>query len=299
MADKRRGLGRGLDKLLGAGANFALRPEDADTTRADSSTSSSDVLRHIPVEQIQPGPYQPRKTLKDEALEELASSIKAQGVMQPIVVRSLPGEKFEIIAGERRWRATQLAGLATVPAIVREVNDEAVVAMALIENIQREALNPIEEAVALQRLISDFSMSHQQVAEAVGKYRPTITNLLRLLSLNDEVKALVLEETISKGHGRVLLALEGSLQNKVAQTIVERQLSVRQTEEYVRQLQKSADRSQPQKEMPPQYQQWQQWLGERFALPVKIKSRTSGKGVVEIAFKSEAELEQLLTCLGD
>lgn len=299
MVDKRRGLGRGLDKLLSSGASFALRPEEAPdpgeiSTKAQPIASTGD-LRHIPIGQIQPGPYQPRKIMKDVALEELGSSIKEQGVMQPIVVRPLREDQFEIIAGERRWRATQLAGLPTIPAIIREVGDEAVVAMALIENIQREDLNPIEEAMALQRLISDFSMSHEQVAQAVGKYRPTVTNLLRLLSLNEEVKTLVMEEALSKGHGRVLLALDGNLQNKAAQTVVERQLSVRQTEEYVRQLQKPAGLcSEAQKETLHRYQQWQQQLAERFSLPVKIKTLASGKGAVEIRFKTEAELEKLI-----
>ncbi len=297
MVDKRRGLGRGLDKLLSSGASFAVRPNEVATAEAAQSMPNNGELRHMSIEQIQPGPYQPRKTMKDEALEELAESIKKQGVMQPIVVRPLAegNGRFEIIAGERRWRATRLAGLSSVPVIIREVSDEAVVAMALIENIQREDLNPIEEAMALQRLMTEFSMSHQQVAEAVGKYRPTITNLLRLLSLNDEVKTLIVDGSLSKGHGRVLLALDGNLQNKAAQTVVERQLSVRQTEEYVRQLQTPAGRSQKSRNNASlHYQQCQQQLATRFSLPVKIKSQGPGNGTVEIRFKTEEELERLM-----
>lgn len=294
MVDKKRGLGRGLDKLLGSAIPYASQPEKTIDAVEQAPLQGSE-LRHIPVEHICPGPYQPRKTMKQEALEELANSIKEQGIIQPIVVRPLCKDKFEIIAGERRWRAVQLAGLKTVPAIVREVRDESVVAMALIENIQREDLNPIDEALALQRLITDFSMSHQQVAESVGKYRSTITNLLRLLSLNEEVKNLVIEGTLSKGHGVALLALDGVLQNKAARMIVERQLSVRQTEAYVRQLQGKEEQSHPTQNKGSLHNaQWQHELSKALSLPVKIKNSTSGGGTVEIRFKTEEELKNLM-----
>ena len=224
MVVKKRGLGRGLDALLGADARTAkAEPEDV-----------SGKLQEVPIEWIQPGKYQPRKVIEDEALQELASSIKAQGIMQPIVLRSISENKYEIIAGERRWRASQLAGLEKIPAIVREVNDESAIAMSLIENIQREDLNPMEEAIALQRLIKEFDLTHQQVAEAVGKSRTAVTNFLRLINLSAEVSQMLAHGDIEMGHARALLSLDDEKQSQAAKEIAAKQLNVRQAEALVK-----------------------------------------------------------------
>ncbi|MGH8363705.1 MAG: ParB/RepB/Spo0J family partition protein, partial [Gammaproteobacteria bacterium] len=232
MALKRKGLGRGLDALLGG----AL-PAAADQGAIEE-------LRAIPVDLIQPGKYQPRMHMHAESLQDLADSIKAQGLVQPIVVRPLgdataqPAAErhYEIIAGERRWRAAQIAGLHHVPAVVRDVPDRAAIAIALIENIQRENLNPLEEAQALQRLTDEFSMTHQQAAEAVGRSRAAVTNLLRLLELTAEAKELVERGDLEMGHARALLALKGTAQTEAARRVVARHLSVRDTENLVRRL---------------------------------------------------------------
>ena len=215
MAVKKRGLGRGLDALLGqTGVN------------ATSNDGAQDQqLRELPVDLIQRGKYQPRRDMDPQALEELASSIKAQGVMQPIVVRPIADDRYEIIAGERRWRASQQAGLDRIPAVIREVPDEAAIAMALIENIQREDLTPIEEALALQRLQQEFELTQQQVADAVGKSRVTITNLLRLMSLADDVKVMLERGDIEMGHARALLGLPTEQQSEAARQVVARGLT--------------------------------------------------------------------------
>jgi len=224
MAVKKRGLGRGLDALLGGSmANVVDGPKGAD-------------LREVPVDLLQPGKYQPRTDMHPESLEELANSIKAQGVVQPIVIRPIGGDRYEIIAGERRWRAAQIAGLHEIPAVVRDVPDEAAIAMALIENIQREDLNPIEEAIALQRLIDEFEMTHQQAAGAVGRSRAAVSNLLRLLTLNDDVRKMLEHGDLEMGHARALLALEGQVQSETARNVATKGYSVRETEQLVRRL---------------------------------------------------------------
>ena len=212
MATKKRGLGRGLDALLG-GANVAATPDEAARTDVNE-------LRQLPVDVIQRGKYQPRRDIDPVSLEELASSIRNQGVMQPIVVRPVGGGRFEIIAGERRWRASQQAGLENIPALVRDVSDEAAIAMALIENIQREDLNPIEEALALQRLQQEFQLTQQQVADAVGKSRVTISNLLRLIALPEEIKTLLAHGDLEMGHARALLGLPADRQVEAARHVV-------------------------------------------------------------------------------
>ena len=215
MSSKRKGLGKGLDALLSAGLGVtAPAPEmPVNPSDADQKIEYKDgKLAHLPVELIQRGKYQPRRDMHPEALEELAESIKVQGVMQPIVVRGIGEGRYEIIAGERRWRATQLAGLDKIPAVIRDVPDEAAIAMALIENIQRENLNPIEEAVALKRLQDEFELTHAEVAQAVGKSRTTITNLLRLIALSEEVKTLLEHGDLEMGHARALLTLEAQQQ---------------------------------------------------------------------------------------
>jgi len=229
---KRRGLGRGLDALL----TTAPKPE---STAVDETTAQKGELQNLPIEQLKPGKYQPRKDMSAEALEELSNSIRAQGIIQPIVVRTISEHSFEIIAGERRWRAAQLAEIDTVPCLIKNVADESAVAIALIENIQREDLNAMEEAIALQRLLTEFELTHQEVAEAVGKSRTTVTNLLRLNNLNDDVKTLLEHGDIEMGHARALLTLENDLQTITARTVVAKELTVRETETLVKKVRKS------------------------------------------------------------
>jgi ParB family chromosome partitioning protein len=226
-APKKRGLGRGLEALLGPKAAAQAPVLEA---------TPGDVLRSLPVDALAPGKYQPRKTMDDGKLAELAESIRAQGVIQPIVVRDLGGKRYEIIAGERRWRATRLAGLAEIPAVVREVDDRTVVAMALIENIQREDLNPLEEATALQRLIDEFDLTHAQAAEAVGRSRAAVSNLLRLLELPPEIRALVETRALEMGHARALLTLAPQAAIALARQAADNGWSVREVEHRVQQL---------------------------------------------------------------
>lgn len=229
MAVKKRGLGRGLDELLSSATANTLQEQAA---QADASE-----LQHLSLDSVQRGKYQPRGDMDQASLEELAQSIKAQGVMQPIVVRLVAKNTYEIIAGERRWRASKLAGLKTIPALVRDVSDEAAIAMALIENIQREDLNPIEEAVALQRLQKEFELTQQEVANAVGKSRASVANLLRLTGLPDEVKTLLAHGDLEMGHARAILGLPAEHQVEAARHVVAKALTVRQTEALVRNMQ--------------------------------------------------------------
>lgn len=285
MAVKKRGLGRGLDALL-SGATANAQQDTA--AKADAKE-----LQHIALERIQRGKYQPRGDMDQTSLEELAESIKAQGVMQPIVVRSISKNKFEIIAGERRWRAAQLAGLTTIPALLREVSDEAAIAMALIENIQREDLNPIEEAVALQRLQKEFSLTQQEVANAVGKSRASVANLLRLIGLPDEVKTLLTHGDLEMGHARALLGLPVEQQVEAARHVVAKGLTVRQTEALVRNL--LADK--PVKEKPtidPDVKRLEQKLAERLGTQVQIKHGAKGKGQLVIKYGTLEELQGVL-----
>ncbi|EQM74197.1 ParB/RepB/Spo0J family partition protein [Pseudomonas stutzeri] len=286
MATKKRGLGRGLDALLG-GANVAAVQEEA--TQVDRSE-----LQQLSVDIIQRGKYQPRRDIDPVTLDELAHSIRSQGVMQPIVVRSIGSGRYEIIAGERRWRASQQAGLDKIPAIVREVSDEAAIAMALIENIQREDLNPIEEAVALQRLQQEFQLTQQQVADAVGKSRVTVSNLLRLIALPDEIKTLLSHGDLEMGHARALLGLPGERQVEGARHVVARGLTVRQTEALVRQWlsQREDDKSAPKSD--PDIVRLEQRLAERLGSPVQIKHGEKGKGQLVIRYNSLDELQGVL-----
>ena len=288
---KKRGLGKSLDALLVG--SFMASPA-TDTAEA-TQPGAQDTLSHLPLDLIQSGKYQPRRIMDPEALEELASSIKAQGVIQPIVVRSISGGRYEIIAGERRWRASMLAELATIPAVIRDVPDEAAVAMALIENIQRENLNPIEEGFALQRLLEEFSMTHQQVADAVGKSRATVTNLLRLLALNEEVRTLVEQGDLEMGHARALLTLTEALQIQAAETIIAKGLSVRETEELVRRMQLPASMTKPvAKSIDPDIKRLQQELAHKIRLKVAIKCNAKGKGKLVIEYTNLTELDGLL-----
>ena len=286
MATKKRGLGRGLDALLGGASVSAMQEEAAKVDTRE--------LQHLPLDLIQRGKYQPRRDMDPQALEELAQSIKNHGVMQPIVVRPVSGGRFEIIAGERRWRASQQAGLEKVPALVREVPDEAAIAMALIENIQREDLNPIEEAVALQRLQQEFQLTQQQVADAIGKSRVSISNLLRLIALPEEIKTLLSHGDLEMGHARALLGLPAEQQVEGARHVVARGLTVRQTEALVRQWLSSKETPKAEVKVDPDISRLEQRLAERLGSPVQIKHGQRGKGQLVIRYSSLDELQGVL-----
>lgn len=292
MAAKKRGLGRGLDELLGISTSAS---EEVEATRGSEARSHGD-LRNLPVDVIQKGRYQPRHEIAQEALQELADSISAQGVVQPVVVRPLPEDhsRYELIAGERRWRAAQLAGLHEIPAVIRDVPDQAAMAMGLIENIQREELNPIEEAAALQRLIEEFGLTHQQTAEAVGRSRAAVSNLLRLLTLEPKVKLMLEERQLEMGHARALLALLGSTQVQAAEQVVARGLSVRETEHLVRRLQQPPKPKKPSQESDPNVRRFQDELSEKLAAKVQIQHSAKGKGKMIIFYNSLDELDGIL-----
>lgn len=286
MATKKRGLGRGLDALLGGASVSAMQEEAAKVDTRE--------LQQLPLELVQRGKYQPRRDMDPQALEELAQSIRNHGVMQPIVVRPVEGGRYEIIAGERRWRASQQAGLERVPALVREVQDEAAIAMALIENIQREDLNPIEEAVALQRLQQEFQLTQQQVADAVGKSRVSVSNLLRLIALPEEIKTLLSHGDLEMGHARALLGLPADQQIEGARHVVARGLTVRQTEALVRQWLSSKEKPKAEVKVDPDISRLEQRLAERLGSPVQIKHGQKGKGQLVIRYSSLDELQGVL-----
>ncbi len=287
---KKRGLGRGLDALLGAAQNA---PEETSDQTAPAMATDVPANR-LPVDRIRRGRYQPRRHFDEDKLRELADSITAQGMVQPIVVRSVE-DGYEIIAGERRWRAAQLAGLAEVPVVIHEVDDQTAMAMALIENIQRDDLNPLEEASALHRLLDEFGLTHQQVAQSVGKSRTTVTNLLRLLELDPAVKSLLEAGQIEMGHARALLGLkEAALQAQAAKEVAKKGLSVRETEALVRKL------SQPPKPKPappeedPDIRRLLDDLTDRLGARVALHQGAGGKGRLEISYNSLDELEGIL-----
>lgn len=286
MAAQKRGLGRGLDALLG---NLDSKGSTAEATNEEGQ------LVQLPVDLVVRGKYQPRREMDPAPLQELADSIKAQGVMQPIVVRAIDEQRYEIIAGERRWRATQLAGLSEIPAIVKNVSDESAIAMALIENIQRENLNAIDEAVALHRLQEEFGLTQQQVADAVGKSRAAVANLIRLLALAEDVKELLSEGLLDMGHARALLALPESQQSSAAKTVVSRQLSVRQTEALVRKLlsEESKEKSAP--KVDPDIKHLEHKLSDQLGSSVTIQHGAKGKGKLVISYGSTQELEGILS----
>jgi ParB family chromosome partitioning protein len=283
---KKRGLGRSLDALLVGSLSHAAETGENDAARGEKLCSLS-------LDLIERGKYQPRVDMNEEALEDLTSSIRAQGVIQPIIVRHLLGGRYEIVAGERRFRAAIMAGLKEIPAIVRDIPDEAAGAIALIENIQRENLNSIEEAQALQRLLEDFSMTHSEVADAVGKSRTSVTNLLRLLSLAQEVKTMLSHGDLEMGHARALLSLTPDLQIVAAQTIVDRGLSVRQAEDLAKQLQLPQLPILP-KVVDPDVKRLEEDLMERLKLSVAIQHSPRGKGKLVIRYKNLTELDSLL-----
>ena len=278
---KKPGLGRGLDMLLSS-------------ARSQSTDTEDTVLKRLPVERVRPGQYQPRTRMDADALQELADSIKAQGLVQPIVVRKLNGGEYELIAGERRWRAAQLAGLHDIPAVVRDIPDQAAAAMSLIENIQREDLNALEEAGALRRLIDEFGLTHQQTAEAVGRSRVAVTNLLRLLELQPEVKALLDAGQFEMGHARALLALQGAKQVEIAKLVAQRQLSVRDTERLIKQVLENTNVEIPAFKSSPDVVRLERRLADTLGAKVAIRYNRSGKGKLVIEYNSLDELDGIL-----
>jgi ParB family chromosome partitioning protein len=274
-----KGLGRGLDALLAK----------------DEGYGGGETLKTLKLDELQPGKYQPRTRMDQASLEELARSLKSQGVMQPILARTLGKGRYEIIAGERRWRAAKIAGLREVPVVIREVPDSAALVMALIENIQRENLNPLEEASGIHRLIAEFNMTHQEAAEAVGRSRAATTNLLRLLNLPQSVQAMLHDGNIDMGHARALLALEGRRQEELAQTVAERGLSVRETEKLVQ------DTLNPKQKEPGKVRtsrdilRFEEELSEKFGTKVEIKPGKKGAGKLMISYSSHEHLDDLLS----
>ncbi|MGS2745263.1 ParB/RepB/Spo0J family partition protein [Halomonas sp. LS-001] len=308
---QKRALGRGLDALIGAGARRResldiipnetvpiLEHDEAQTSDAskDASGVAGERLERLPLGQLIRGKYQPRRDIQPEALEELADSIRAQGVMQPIVVRPMGEARYEIIAGERRWRAAQLAELDVIPAVIRDVSDDTALALALIENIQRENLNAVEEAMALKRLGDEFELTQQQIADAVGKSRTQVANLLRLLALDPEVQTLLERGDLDMGHARALLSLEPAQQRQVAQEVVNNDLTVRATEALVkkRQTQSEPARAQSRQAQSPDVARLETRLSERLGAPVSIQHGQKGKGKLTIRYTSLEELDGIL-----
>jgi len=303
MAEGKR-MGKGLDFLLSAGkkAKPALGGTEAkdagevgksSTAPQAEKTPRDGELRHIPIDLIQRGKYQPRMDMHEDALTELAASIKQQGVMQPIVIRPISADRYEIIAGERRWRATQLAGLDSIPAIIKPVSDDAAIAMSLIENIQRENLNPIEEAVALKRLQDEFELTQQQVADAVGKSRATVTNLMRLINLSLDTRVMLERGDIEMGHARALLALPQEQQTHAARSVVGGGLSVRQTEALVRRL-LSGPGKKTATPTNPDIRLLEQTLAEKIGAKVIVQHTAKGSGKLVLKYNSLDELDGII-----
>jgi ParB family chromosome partitioning protein len=291
MSAKKRGLGRGLDALLGGGGGDASA-----SVPAPAAAEQEGELRSLPIQYIQPGKYQPRRHWNEEALDELAASIKAQGLIQPVVVRQLGKNSYELIAGERRWRAAQRAQLAEVPALVKTVAEAAVPAMALIENIQRQDLTPLEEADALKRLIDDFALTHQQAAEAVGRSRAAVSNLLRLTELAEPIKRLLDEGRLEMGHARCLLTLEEGIAVQLARQASTLGWSVRELEEAARRAQtapKGKAKAAPARD--PNIDALERELAERFATRVEVAHGRGGQGKLVIHYHSNDELDGILT----
>lgn len=290
MATKRQSLGKGLDALLGIA-------EDVDAGQGvggEGAQLGDGRLQQIPVELLQRGQYQPRRDFNADSLQELADSIASQGLIQPIVVRALDQGNYEIIAGERRWRAAQLAGVDEIPAIVREISDQATIAMALIENIQREDLNPVEESQALIRLQDEFNLTQQQVAEAVGKSRSAVTNLMRLAALQPLVQQQLERGDIELGHAKCLLALEGEMQTQAARTVAGEGLTVRQTEVLIKKLQSPQLEKKVTATANQDILNLQQQLSEKLGAAVKIQHGAKGSGKLTIGYNSVDELDGIL-----
>ena len=282
---KMKGLGRGLDALLGSEEPAAAR-------------AAGDQQAELKVDLLQPGKYQPRTRMDEAALKELADSIRMQGVMQPILVRPVSGGRYEIIAGERRWRAARMAGLSDVPALIREVPDNAALAMALIENIQREDLNPLEEANGIQRLVTEFNITHDTAAEMVGRSRSAVSNLLRLLALSEPVRDLLHQGKLDMGHARALLALTGMQQIDTARLIAARGMSVRETEKLVGRLLRGTPAKKPRKTSDRDVLRLQEELAQKLGTKVEIKAGNKGRGSVVIQYSNLDQLDAILARLG-
>ncbi len=279
---KKPGLGRGLDMLLSSASK-------------DNDVNKDSELKKLPVEKIRKGEYQPRLSIDPDALQELAESIKSQGLVQPIVVRRIDGGEYELIAGERRWRASQIAGMHTIPAIIRDIPDQAAAAMSLIENIQREDLNPLEEAIAMSRLIADFGLTHQQTAESVGRSRAAVSNLLRLLDLEETTKELLDSGKLDMGHARALLALTGTKQIETAHIVAKKELSVRETEKLVKKIANPAvaDKKEPAKKAL-EVQKLEESLSQTLGAQVAIQYNNKGKGKLVVEYNNLDELDGIL-----
>jgi ParB family transcriptional regulator, chromosome partitioning protein len=276
---KLKGLGRGLDALLASDIETAI---------------STEAMRSLNVAQMQPGKYQPRSFMDDAALQTLADSIKAQGIMQPILVRQIGADKFEIIAGERRWRASQLAGLDEVPVLVRDIADESALAMALIENIQRENLNPLEEAQGIKRLIDEFAMTHEKAAEAVGRSRAAVSNLLRLLSLTYAVQELLMQNKLDMGHARALIGLDAAQQIMLANKIISQNLSVREVESLVKKLGAEASAKPHKIALNRDVLALQNSLSEKIGAVVSIAAKANGAGTLKINYSNLDQLDEII-----
>lgn len=274
---KQKGLGRGLDALL-----------------AGDAENDSNGLRLLPVGQLQPGKYQPRSYMDDEALHTLADSIKSQGIMQPILVRELASEQYEIIAGERRWRASQIAGLEEVPVLIREIEDESALKMALIENIQRENLNPLEEALGIKRLIDEFAMTHEKAANAVGRSRVAVSNLLRLLTLANGVQNLLMENKLDMGHARALIGLDPAQQVMLASKIVQENLSVREVEGLVKKAGQTEQNKTPKATVNADIVALQNTLSEALGAGVSIAAKSNGSGTLKINYSNLDQLDEII-----
>lgn len=300
MNVRKKGLGRGLDALLG-GLNERDTGTSDLTDTAEGALDSGESpggLTSLPLDLIERGRFQPRRDFDPEGLRELADSIAVQGVIQPIVVRALAGGRYEILAGERRWRASQQAGLSEIPVVIREADDQSAMAIALIENIQRADLNPLEEASALQRLLGEFGLTHAQIAEAIGRSRASVTNLLRLLELNDDVKRALERGQLEMGHARALLGIKGPRQSAAATQVMSRGLSVRETERLVRQMQQEEEGRKPPVARPgavdPDVRRLQDDLADRLGAKVQIQPGNRGGGRLVIAYHSLDELDGIL-----
>ncbi len=284
MAKPPKGLGRGLDALLSGG----------DFSRAEAANETPNTL---PIDSLKPGKYQPRAGMNPEALNELADSIRAQGILQPVLVRPIGNNQYEIIAGERRWRASRIAGLQSIPVVIREIPDDAALAAALIENIQRENLNPLEEATGIQRLIGEFKMTHELAAQAVGRSRTAVTNLLRLLNLAQPVRELLLSNQIDMGHARALLAVSNVKQAEIAHQVVKARLSVRQTEALVTRSQQTETKKAAAVDR--DVLRLQEELADKLGTKVQIRASKAGQGSIKLSFQNLGELDRLLNKLRD
>lgn len=300
MVKRKAGLKRGLDALLAnkSPINKTIHGQNkSKPEESEAGSLSNDALRAIPIEFLQPGKYQPRRDMGEEGLQELADSIKVQGVIQPVVIRPLGKDSYEIIAGERRWRAAQKAGLEDIPVIIKDVPDEAAIAMSLIENIQREDLNAVDEAMALRRLMQEFDLTHQEVADAVGKSRTTVSNLIRLLNLNEETRTLLERGDIEMGHGRALLSLSGEEQSHTARLVADKGLSVRETEVLVRKLLNPTP-TKAKQEKNKDIKRLETNLSEYIGSAVQVQHNKKGKGKLVIQYSTLDELDGILGKMG-